>query len=246
MASWSELVGIVLIEEGGGQMRNRIRREVKRIGWLRFLDVIAFRLYYAAILARHDGRWLDQQLTTLAKRYPTLSASVRILKTHDPNAPGVRQFLEKLAPDLMIARCKRILKEPIFAAPKLGTFVLHPGICPQYRNAHGAFWALAQDDVENAGLTLLRIDKGVDTGPVFGYFFCMIDEVGESHIVVMTRLVLENFDRIRDRLLEICAGTALPLDTAGRPSAVWGQPWLTKYLRWKWHARRRRSARAVA
>ena len=70
----------------------------------------------------------------------------------------------------MVARCKRILKERIFAVPRPGTYVLHPGICPEYRNAHGAFWALARRDLDKVGLTLLRIDKGVDTGPVYGYF----------------------------------------------------------------------------
>ena len=47
---------------------------------------------------------------------------------------------------------------------------MHPGICPEYRNAHGCFWALANRDLNKVGMTLLRIDKGVDTGPTFGYY----------------------------------------------------------------------------
>jgi methionyl-tRNA formyltransferase len=129
--------------------------------------------------------------------------------------------------------------------PTHGTFVLHPGVCPEYRNAHGAFWALARRDLKNVGLTLLKVDAGVDTGPVYGYYTYDFDETRESHIVVMTRLALDNLDRLRDRLLEIWRGTAERLDTAGRPSATWGQPWLTSYLKWKWDARQRR-ARAGA
>jgi len=124
--------------------------------------------------------------------------------------------------------------------------VLHPGICPEYRNAHGAFWALANIDLGRVGLTLLKIDKGVDTGPVYGYYTYDVDEVRESHIVIMTRVVFENLERIQRKLLEIHAGNAEALDTSGRASAVWGQPWLTSYLRWKWNARRRQHARALA
>ena len=40
----------------------------------------------------------------------------------------------------------------------LGTFVMHPGICPEYRNAHGCFWALANRDLARVGMTLLRAD----------------------------------------------------------------------------------------
>lgn len=245
LASFTDLVGMVVIDERGSQTRNRVRHEVRRIGWLRFLDVLAFRVYYGLFLDRGDSQWMTTQLAAIAQRFPPLPPHLEVLVTADPNTDAVRAFLARLAPDVMVARCKRILKDTIFTVPRHGTFVLHPGICPEYRNAHGAFWALAEDDLENVGLTLLKIDKGVDTGPVYGYFYCTLDEVRESHIVVMTRLLIDNFDQIRDRLLAAVAGGATRIDTTGRRSAVWGQPWLTRYLRWK-RAARRRNASAVA
>jgi hypothetical protein len=246
LASFSDVAGIILIEETGVHAVARVKRELRRVGLLRFLDVLAFRLYYAACLARRDAAWLRRELATLAGRYPDVPPTTEVLRTRDPNSREAEGFLRRLAPDLMVARCKCLLKERVFAIPRHGTFVLHPGICPEYRNAHGAFWALANGDLGNVGVTLLKIDKGVDTGPVYGYYSYDFDEVRESHIVIMTRVVLDNLDRIRNKLLEIHAGSAEPIDTAGRPSAVWGQPWLTRYLSWKWHARRRRDARTIA
>ena len=246
LASFSDLVGLVIIEEGTTQTRRRIRYEVKRIGLLRFLDVLAFRLYYGLRYAGDDKRWMDGTLDDLARRYGDLPKSVQVLRTPDPNSSEVESFLRRLGPDLMVARCKRILKERIFQVPQHGTFVLHPGVCPEYRNAHGAFWALARRDLGNVGMTLLRIDRGVDTGPVYGYFSYDFDEVRETHIVIMTRVVLDNLDAIRDRILAVCGGQASPINTRGRHSAVWGQPWLTSYLRWKREAKRRRDASVVA
>jgi methionyl-tRNA formyltransferase len=115
---------------------------------------------------------------------------------------------------------------------------MHPGICPEYRNAHGCFWALANGDKGKVGMTLLRIDKGIDTGPCFGYYSYAFDEAVESHIVIQHRVVLENLDSIQGKLVEIFNGTARPMDIAGRDSAVWGQPRLTKYLEWKSRARK--------
>jgi methionyl-tRNA formyltransferase len=107
---------------------------------------------------------------------------------------------------------------------------MHPGICPEYRNAHGCFWARANGDHDNVGMTLLRIDKGVDTGPVYGYFRVQ-SEPTESHVVTQHRVVLAHLDTIRDTLLAIEAGTARRIDTMGRRSAAWGQPWLSAYLK---------------
>lgn len=246
LASFADLVGMVVIAETPDANFRRIRSEIKRVGLLRFLDVLAFRVYYQLFLARADARWMRDRLDRLGQRYPDPSPAPQILRTADPNSAEVAEFLRKLAPDMMVARCKRILRENVFSIPASGTFVLHPGICPEYRNAHGAYWALASGDLENVGLTLLRIDKGIDTGPVYGYYRYPFDEVNESHIMIMTQLALENLDSLRDTLLAARLGTAVPIDTRGRSSAVWGQPWLTSYLRWKRQAKRRHGARANA
>ncbi len=212
-------------------MRARIRREIKRIGFFRFLDVLAFRLYYKLRLAAKDGELERALLDQIASRFPPSEA--RELITASPNSPESQHFIQVAAPDIVIARCKTLLAERIFSIPRVGTFVMHPGICPEYRNAHGCFWALAERDLDRVGMTLLRIDKGVDTGPVFGYFSYPYDERNESHMIIQHRVVFDNLDAIRKKLEEIHEGTAATISTAGRKSAAWGQPWLTRYLAWK-------------
>jgi hypothetical protein len=236
--SFSDLVGMVVIHEGSKQKRGRIRRELKRVGAIRFLDVLGFRLFYSLFLAGKDWRWELQELQAKCRVYADISSDTPILNTRSPNSAETEAFIKRLQPDIVLARCKVILKESIFSIPGKGTLVMHPGICPEYRNAHGCFWALANRDIGNVGMTLLRIDKGIDTGPCFGYYTYAFDEVRESHIVVQRRVVLENLDRLRDKFLEIFAGTAVPLNISGRKSAVWGQPWLSKYLHWKSCAKR--------
>ena len=121
---------------------------------------------------------------------------------------------------------------------------MHPGICPEYRNAHGCFWALAQNDFENVGMTLLRVDRGVDTGAIYGYYKSDIDESTGSHIQIQHRVVFDNLDVLQQKLKEIVNGHAQTLDPSGRSSAAWGQPWLSRYLLWKWRARKRKRENA--
>jgi hypothetical protein len=238
LASFTELAAVVVIREPSSRMRKRIRREMKRVGLWRFLDVLAMRLYYRLALAAKDGKWVEDTLKQLDSRYPEIPESTRILETDNPNSKETEELLRELQPDLILARCKNLLNERIFSQAKTGTFVMHPGVCPEYRNAHGCFWALARRDTSRVGMTLLKIDKGVDTGPVYGYYGCNYDEVRESHMIIQNRVVFDNLDGLRSKLLEIMNGTAIPIDTKGRTSQAWGQPWLSAYLRWKSTARR--------
>lgn len=236
LASFSHLVGLVILGETQTRMRRRIRREIKRVGFVRFLDVLAFRLYYKLFLAARDENWQQEKLEELRRAYPELK-DVPVLCTHSPNSPEAENFIREQHPDIMLARCKTLLKESVFTLPAKGTFVMHPGICPEYRNAHGCFWALASGDTERVGMTLLRVDKGVDTGPVYGYYSYPFDSLNESHIVIQHRVVLENLRALEEKFREIYAGRAESLEVNGRQSATWGQPWLTSYLKWKKRAR---------
>ena len=234
--SFSTFTGTVAIREPGGRLRKRIAREVRRVGWWRFLDVLAFRVFHRLTRAAGDSRWERAALDRFRVSYPKRPDAAELIVS-SPNSSEAEAFIAERQPDLVIARCKTLLNERIFSIPTLGTFVMHPGICPEYRNAHGCFWAMATGDRSNVGMTLLRIDRGIDTGPVFGYF--RIDaRPGESHVIVQHRTVVEHLDAIRDKLIEIGAGAAVPIDTTGRPSATWGQPWLSAFL-----AMRRRDAR---
>jgi Formyl transferase len=239
LASFSNLVGIVILRETRQQVWRRLRREFKRVGILRFLDVLAFRFYYAFFLAKKDQAWEKKKLEALGLTYPLLREHLPVLYTHSPNSPEAEQFLERLNPDIVLARCKFILKERIFRIARKGTFVLHPGICPEYRNAHGCFWALVNRDLAKVGVTLLQTDAGVDTGPVYGYYTYPYDELNESHIVIQHRAVLDNLIPLQNKFMEIYSGSASRVDTSGRNSALWGQPWLTRYLKWKSEARKR-------
>jgi hypothetical protein len=233
LGSFSTYVGTVVIQEPPGRLRRRIAREIKRVGWARFVDVLAFRAYYAVARAHGDQEWADREMQRLRRWFPDRPEAAELVVS-SPNDSAAERFIREQQPDLVIARCKTILKEQVFTIPRLGTFVMHPGICPEYRNAHGCFWALARGDRKNVGMTLLRIDRGVDTGPVFGYFRVNCDEAPESHVVVEQRAVLDHLDEVRRLLLEIEAGRAMPIDTTGRQSAAWGQPWLTADLGMRW------------
>jgi sugar transferase (PEP-CTERM/EpsH1 system associated) len=245
MGSFSNLAGIVELDEDSGRVAQRIHRQIRRAGIPRFADVLALRLFYKLKHARADREWEINAVKAMRRRFPELPRDLRVARLRSVNSPECVKFIRDCAPDFVVARCKTLLKPEVFTIPRAGTYVFHPGICPEYRNAHGCFWALVNRDLDRVGLTLLRIDAGVDTGPVYGYFTYAFDERAESHIRIQQRVLIENLDALRDRLLEAVAGDASAIDTTGRKSAVWGQPWLTAYARWKSAARRMEQDRYI-
>jgi folate-dependent phosphoribosylglycinamide formyltransferase PurN len=235
LASFSELAGIVVLRERGGRKFKRVRREIERVGLPRFLDVSAFRIYYKMFLARDDKRWEEEKLSELRAAYS--QPDTPILITHSPNSKEAEEFIKNQSPDIVIARCKVILNKRIFSVAKIGTFIMHPGVCPEYRNAHGCFWALARGDFEKVGMTLLKVDEGVDTGAVYGFYSYPYDSKNESHVRIQNRVVLDNLPQLQSKLKEIVDGQAATIDVTGRESGVWGHPWMTRYAAWKWRAR---------
>lgn len=231
LASFSDLYGIIEIHEDSSRAKQRIRAELRRVGWLRFLfDVLPYRIYSRIKDGPTDRAWMEGKLAELNDRYPALPDDMEILQTASPNSPETVDFLRRLAPDMIVARCKTLIKKDVFSIPPDGVLILHPGICPEYRNAHGCFWALANDEPDNVGMTLLRIDAGIDTGPVYGYYTYAFDTRRDTPAIIHARVVYDNLDTLQEKFLEIHAGTAREIPTEGRTSAVWGQPWLSKYL----------------
>jgi hypothetical protein len=250
LASWlaaaTNLAGLIVISDDRRRLLRAASREIRRSGWLGFLDVLAYRAFARVWLRRGDEAWKAKQLEKLREKYPVNLESVPALVVTNPNTDAAREFLNAIRPDVVIARCKLILQPEIFGIARIGTFALHPGICPEYRNAHGCFWALVNGDLERVGMTLLKIDKGVDTGPVYLHAGYPIDEIAESHTVIQYRVVMENLDRIAAALIDLHNGIKVePIPTAGRKSAVWGQPRLSDYLRWKRAARARSHASGI-
>ncbi|HVU01171.1 MAG TPA: methionyl-tRNA formyltransferase [Polyangiaceae bacterium] len=60
----------------------------------------------------------------------------------------------------------RILPAAVLEAPKRGCLNLHASILPRYRGAAPIQWAIIRGETET-GISLMQMDEGLDTGPVF-------------------------------------------------------------------------------
>jgi len=78
----------------------------------------------------------------------------------------VREAYLDLSPDLVIlAFVTDIIPEALLDIPPIGTICYHPSLLPRHRGASGINWAVIQGDTRT-GLTILWVDKGIDSGPI--------------------------------------------------------------------------------
>ncbi len=74
--------------------------------------------------------------------------------------------LRGLAPDLIVvAAYGQILPAGILDLPRHGCLNVHTSLLPKYRGAAPIQWAIANGETET-GVTLMKMDAGLDTGPI--------------------------------------------------------------------------------
>ncbi len=60
----------------------------------------------------------------------------------------------------------RILPLDVLSAPRLGCVNVHASLLPKYRGAAPVTWAIVKGET-TTGVTLMKLDEGMDTGPTF-------------------------------------------------------------------------------
>ena len=90
-----------------------------------------------------------------------------VLQTPTLRDPEVRQRIIGLAPDLVVvAAFGMILGRWILELPVHGCVNLHASLLPRYRGASPIAAAIAEGEPVT-GVSLMRMDRGLDTGPVY-------------------------------------------------------------------------------
>jgi methionyl-tRNA formyltransferase len=80
---------------------------------------------------------------------------------------NLHEWLAEREPDVAVVLAYgRILPPAVLAAPRRGCMNLHLSLLPALRGAAPINWAIANGE-ERTGVSLMQMDEGLDTGPVF-------------------------------------------------------------------------------
>jgi len=154
----------VIIEEKVSRKKFLIKR-IKRLGLIRVLGQILFQVFVPRILKFFSKKRMQE----IKKSYDFDQKSIPqslIDKVSSVNSIESINLINKVKPDLIIVNGTRIISKEVIKKSKSIFINTHAGITPKYRGVHGGYWSLVNDDIKNFGVTVHRIDAGIDTGGI--------------------------------------------------------------------------------
>ncbi len=183
------------------------------VACLRALHERGYRIERVVVHPGGQGQWYSSVAET-AKQL-----GIETLAPQDPNDPAIPMYigtaLTPLGPDLFIlAGYGKILRRNIIAIPRLMCINLHAGKVPEYRGSSPLNWALINGET-SFGLSLLKLDGGVDSGDVLcerSFEISVNDTIRELHAVANEQFPVMLLETLRQ--IESGTYTLRPQDPA--------------------------------
>ncbi len=113
---------------------------------------------------RPRGR--GQHTAACAVKSAALEAGLAVYQPEKIRSDAAFEYFQRLSPDaVVIIAYGQIVPPRLLEIPRLGWINLHASLLPKYRGAAPINWAIINGETRT-GLTTMRLDAGLDTGPV--------------------------------------------------------------------------------
>lgn len=108
----------------------------------------------------------DLKLQPSAVKKLALELNLPVLQPIKARAPDFFTTLREFVPDLIVVVAYgQILPQTVLDLPRLGCLNVHTSLLPKYRGAAPIQWAILDDEAQT-GVTIMKIDAGLDTGDI--------------------------------------------------------------------------------
>lgn len=137
---------------------------------------------------------------------------IEILRPRLVARPDFAEEIARRGIDLLLnVHSLAIAAGPVVAAPRIGSFNLHPGPLPRYAGLNGPSWAILNGESEY-GVTLHWMDAEIDTGDI-AYQTTFEVEPGATGIRLASRCVREGVLLVDQLLAALAGGAGIPRTT---------------------------------
>ena len=224
-----ELTSCLFVEGGRNTFAGRykkIRRRMKRNGFFRVVDELAFHVYDRIFHAKRSKQFLQKEPDFFGKWRKLPCPSFEADNIHSKKWI---EYIEEQQPDMIFSICCNVIFKPkLYNIPRLGTFVLHEGLTPEYKGLHTPIWAMLNGEHEYIGYTMLRVNDEIDGGEVLnqGTYTLQPGEDVRTWSWVGHNALIQGLPEMRERINDLANnGTFSPLSLEGRKDTYYS--WVT-------------------
>lgn len=209
------------------------RRRIQRFGLLKTIDEACY-YWISRNILREQGAPVQNRLCEgYIRVHGQPSWRGDFIQTDDINSSEVVRFIQKRSPDLIMSMCiNEFFKREIREAPRLGSFLWHEGIVPEYKGLYSSFWAIHNREPELLGYSVLKMNSRYDEGEV--YLQGQVAGVNprtDSVLYIGHKAILDSLPAVAVFLDELERGTARPISTLDRRSGTYTYPGLSDWIR---------------
>src|SRR5262252_1716564 len=137
--------------------------------------------------------------------------------------------LERLQPQAILVVGTRLIAEEVLRAIDAPFINYHAGITPKYRGVHGGYWAQAEGDPGNFGVTVHLVDRGIDTGEVL-YQERLAPSANDNYSTFPYLQLVAALPLLERAARDAVNGTLRP-EKLDLPSKLWSHPTLWQYIK---------------
>jgi len=219
----------VIVEDGVPRLL-LLRRRIKRLGFAHVSGQLAFMAFQ-----RLQQRASQQRVAEIVReanleaRWPDANEMIRVPSINSPECIG---HLQRLQPRAILVIGTRIIAGEVLRAVDAPFINYHAGITPKYRGVHGGYWAKAEKDPSNFGVTVHLIDEGIDTGDVL--YQARLAPTAKDNYSTFPYLQLVAALPLLERAARDAVAGTLRAEKVDLPSHLWSHPTLWRYIKTGW------------
>lgn len=218
-----------VVRETAVPMKRILKNRAKRLGYFNVTGQIAFGVLILPILRSLSKNRKQEVIRKLELNGAEIPES-KIIDVDSVNSAETIELLKRLNPDVVVVNGCRIISQKVLSAID-GIFInTHEGVTPRYRGIHGAYWALANGDAENCGVTVHLVDKGVDTGGIL--YQGIVHPSKKDNFTTYPYYQTAAGIPLMEQAIQDAANNSLRIKEAKLESQIWYHPTIWQYL-WK-------------
>ena len=218
--------GLKIVTERPVPRLTLIRRRIVRLGPVRVAGQIAFILLARVIQYFSRGR-----VAAIMREHgmePRWPEGCEHIEVPSVNSPECLAAIARLDPRVILLLGTRVVDRSTLAAIVVPLSYYHAGIAPKYRGVHGGYWAKAQGDLANFGVTVHLVDPGIDTGAVL-YQARPVPAAADNYATFPYLQLAAALPLMEKAARDALDGKLMP-QTVDLPSRLWSHPTIWSYV----------------
>lgn len=206
-----------------------LQRRLKKLGFSKVAGQLLFAAGIVPVVTYFSRRRVRQIISLNRLDTSEIPRSCTI-DVPSVNSDITINELRRLSPRVVIVNGTRIIQENVLQSVD-GIFLnTHAGITPMYRGVHGGYWALASRDAMNCGVTVHKVDKGIDTGSIIAQ--ATITPTAEDTFATYPFLQIASaIPILKQAVSDALAGKLSEIAPPPGKSQLWTHPTAWQYLK---------------